>query len=173
MMKGTIDTQWVATPTRQRLAASRKRALRSHTVRVARSVCSESQSRVIEPRKFDDRWGPSDRNRGDSIALTALAMAGAARPGSGSGAERYGGIPGTCEGLPLLDENDSRTGTPPSDQGPGLPAAFPRPAVANSWKASRYRRPSTRQGRWEGASGRLSRPIVAIESRVTLLRRSL
>jgi len=173
MMKDTIDTQWVATPTRQRLATSRKRALRRHSVRVARSVCSESQSRVIEPRKLAYRWGLPVCVRGDSITAAAMAMAVVARPGSKSVAKRYWGIPGTCEGLPLLDENDSRNGTPPSDQRPGPQVNFPWPVVANFWKASRYHFPSPRQGDWEGASGRLSRLIVALESRVTLPGRSL
>jgi hypothetical protein len=157
MIKGTIDTQWVSTPTRQRLATSRKRALRRRSVRAARSVCSEYQSHVIEPRKFDNRWGLPDRVRGDSIAQAATAMACMARPGSESVAEVYGGILGTCEGLPLLDEKISRNGMKPSEQ----------------WKALGYWCPSPRQGRQEGASGRLSRLIVAFESRVTLPGRSL
>ena len=173
MMKGTMDTQWVATPTRQRLATSRKRALRSRTVRAARSVCSEYQSRDIEPRKFDDCWGLSDRVRGDSIALAAKAMASEARPGSESVAEVYGGIPGTCEGLFLPVDKQSRNGMTPSDQRPGLQGGFPHPAAAKPWKASGYRRPSHKQGRRDGMTGRLSRLIVAFESRVTLLGRSL
>lgn len=46
------DIQWVATPTRERLAATRKRTLRSVPARGARSVWSECRSRVIESRKF-------------------------------------------------------------------------------------------------------------------------
>ena len=173
MMKGTIDTQWVATPTRQWLATSRKRALRSCSVRAARSVCGECQSRVIEPRKLDDRWGLPAGVRGDSIALAAKAMASVARPGSMSRAEAYGGIPGTCEGLPLPVDKQSRNGMKPSDQRPGPQGAFPFLAAAKPWKTSGYRRPSPRQGRRDGVSGRLSRLIVAYESRVTLLGRSL
>ena len=173
MKKGTIDTQWVITPTLQRLATSRKRALRSRSVRAARSVCSEYRSRTIQPRKFHDRWGLPDHARGDSIALAATAMASGARPGSETVAEVYGGIPGTCEGLPLPVEKQSRNGMQPSEQRPGPWGGFPPPSAANHWKASGYRRPSTRQGRRDGASGRLSRLIVAFESRVTLLRRSL
>ncbi len=173
MLKGTIDTQWVATPTRQRLATSRKRALRSCSVRAARSVCSECQSRVIEPRKLDDRWGLPASVRGDSIALAAKAMASVVRPGSRSGAEVYGGIPGTCEGLLLPVDNYSRNGMTPSDQRPGLQEGFPLSAAAKPWKASGYRHPSPKRGCREGLSGRLSRLIVAFESRVTLLGRSL
>ena len=173
MMKGTIDTQWVTTLTRQRLATSRKRALRRRSVRAARSVCSEYQSRVIEPRNDYPRWGLPARLRGDSIARDAKAMTRVARPGSESGAKVYGGIPGTCEGLPLPVEKQSRIGMQPSEQRPGPWGAIPRPAAAKHWNASGNRRPSSRQGRRDGASGRLSRLIVAFESRVTLLGRSL
>ena len=173
MMKGTIDTQWVSTPTRQRLATSRKRALRSRSVRAARSVCSEYRSRTIEPRTFIARWGLPDHVKGDSIALAATAMASEARPGSETVAEVYGGIPGTCEGLPLPVEKQPRNGMQPSEQRPGPWGAIPRPAAAKHWNASGNRRPSSRQGRRDGVSGRLSRLIVAIESRVTLLGRSL
>ena len=173
MKKGTIDTQWVITPTRQRLATSRKRALRSRSVRAARSVCSEYRSRTIHPRKFLDRWGLPYHAMGDSIALAAMAMASVARPGSGSRAEVYGGIPGTCEGLLLLVDNQSRNGMTPSDQRPGSQGGFPLSAAAKPWKASGYRHPSHKRGCREGLSGRLSRLIVAFESRVTLLGRSL
>ena len=172
-MKGTIDTQWVTTPTRQRLATSRKRALRSRSVRAARSVCSEYRSHTIEPRKFVDRWGLPDRIKGDSIALAAKAMASEARPGSETVAEVYGGIPGTCEGLPLPDVQLSRNGMQPSEQRPGPWGGIPRPAAAKHWNASGNRCPSSRQGCRDGVSGRLSRLIVAFESRVTLLGRSL
>ena len=173
MMKGRIDTQWVITPTRQRLATSRKRALRSRSVRAARSVCSEYRSLVIEPRKFDNRWGLPDRVRGDSIARAAKAMARVTRPGSETVAEVYGGIPGTCEGLPLPVDKQSRNGMKPSEQRPGLREVFPSLAATKHRKASGNRCPSLRQGCRDGVSGRLSRLIVAIESRVTLLGRSL
>ncbi len=173
MMKGRIDTQWVTTPTRQRLATRRKRALRSRSVRAARSVCSECQSRVIEPRKLVDRWGLPASVRGDSIALAAKAMASVVRPGSRSRAEVYGGIPGTCEGLLLPVDNYARNGMSPSDQRPGLREVFPSLAATKHRKASGNRCPSSRQGCRDGVSGRLSRLIVAFESRVTLLGRSL
>jgi hypothetical protein len=143
-MKDTTDTRRVANPARQRLATSRKRTLRSCSVRTARSVWSEYQSRVTESRKSRNRRGFSDRIRGNSIAPTATAMGGVTRPGSASGAEVYWGISGTCEGLPLPGSN------------------------------SGYWRSSSRQGRREGEiAGRLSLPIVAMESRVTQLGRSL
>jgi hypothetical protein len=173
MMKGTIDTQWVATPTRQRLATNRKRALRSRSVRAARSVCSEYRSRIIEPRNVFDCWGLPVCARGDSTALAATAMASEAHPGSESGAEVYWGVLGTCEGLPLLVDKQSRNGMQPSEQRPGLHEVFPSLAATNHRKASGNRCPSSRQGCRDGVSGRLSRLIVAFESRVTLLGRSL
>jgi len=51
-MKDTIDLRSVLTLTRQRLVASRKRTLRRHSVRVARSVWSGSRSCVVECRNF-------------------------------------------------------------------------------------------------------------------------
>jgi hypothetical protein len=61
-MKLLDRTQWVANPTRKRLATSRKRVLRSRPERAARSVDSECQSRVIESRKDRCRWSPRLRN---------------------------------------------------------------------------------------------------------------
>jgi hypothetical protein len=55
-MKLLERTQWVANPTRKRLATSRKRVLRSRSERTARSVDSECQSRVIESRKDICCW---------------------------------------------------------------------------------------------------------------------
>lgn len=173
MIKDTIDTQWVATPTRKRLATSRKRALRSRTVRAARSVCSDYRSRTTEFRKFDDCWGLPVCVRGDSTKLAAKAMASEARPGSKTGAKVYGGIPGTCEGLPLLVDRKTRNRMKPREQHPGPRGNFSSPGAAKHWKAAGYLRPSSRQGCGDGVSGRLSRLIVAIESRVTLLGRSL
>jgi|AntAceMinimDraft_8_1070364.scaffolds.fasta_scaffold136795_2 hypothetical protein len=173
MMKDTIDTQWVNTPTRQRLATSRKRTLRSRSVRAARSVWSEYQSRIIEPRNFDDCWGLPARVRGDNIVLAAMAMAKETRPRSESRAEVYWGVPGTCENLTLLNENIDRNGMKPVEQRPGLQKTFPFSVTANRREALRYWYPSSRQGFQEGDSGSLSRLIVAFESRVTLLGRSL
>ncbi len=173
MMKDTVDTQWVATPTRQRLATSRKRTLRSRSERAARSVWSEHRSRGIESRKVLTRQGLPADIRGDSIAQDVMAMTCAARPGSVTGAEVYRGIQGTCEGLPL-PEQVSRNGMNPAEQRPGQRKVLPSSAVAKHRKKSGYRRSSLRQERRDGEiAGRLSRLIVAFESRETLLGRSL
>ena len=172
-MKDTIDTQRVATPARQRLATSRKRTLRSRSVKSARSVWSEHLSRVTESRKFAECQGLPVRVRGDSIAHTELAMVCAARPGSTGGAEVYRGIQGTCEGLPL-PEGISRNGMNPEEQRPGQWKVLRFSTVAKHTKRSGYRFPSLRQGDRDGEIvGRLSRLIVALESRETLLGRSL
>ncbi|VGO21958.1 hypothetical protein SCARR_04038 [Pontiella sulfatireligans] len=172
-MKDTIDTQRVTTPARQRLAASRKRTLRSRCVSAARSVWSEHLSCVNESRNFVDCQGLPVRVREDNIARNAMAMERAARPGSTSGAEVYWGILGTCEGLPLLGWK-YRNGMRPVEQRPGLREVFSLPAAAKQGKKSGYRRSSLRQERRDGEiAGRLSRLIVAFESRETLLGRSL
>jgi hypothetical protein len=167
MKKGIVDIRWVATPTRQRLVTSRKRTLRSRSERAARSVWSRYESRVVESRKFTQRPGLPDCAREDCIALTATTMGSAAGPGSESGADVRVDIPGTCEGLPLPDE-ERRNGMIPDEQRPGSRAAFPPSAAAKQRKESGYRRPSRRRGRRDGEiAGRLSRPIVALESRET------
>ena len=144
MMKDTVDTRRVNNPARQRLATSRKRTLRSRSARTARSVWSEYQSCVIEFRKQISRRGFPVQDRGNSTASTATAMVDGARPESESGAKVHWGISGTCEGLPLPDEK------------------------------SGYRCLSLRREHGEGeTAGRLSPFIVAIESRETLLGRSL
>lgn len=172
-MKDTIDTQRVTTPVRQRLAASRKRTLRSRCVSAARSVWSEHESRVTESRNFVDCQDLPVRVRGDSIAQDDMAMDCAARPGSTGGADVYWGILGTCEGLPLLGQMN-RKGMNPVEQRPGLRKAVSPSEVAKQETRSRYRRSSLRQeGRDGEIVGRLSRLIVAFESRETLLGRSL
>lgn len=173
MRKNATDAQRVATPVRQRQAASRKRALRSRPVRAARSVCSEHQSRVTESRKFDDRWGLPVCDRGDSTDLPTKALSKSARPGSTSRAEVYGGIPGTWEGLCLPVENECRTGARPAEQGPGPQWMSPPLKGSNQRGLAGYRRTSSRQGRRERRSGRLSALIVAFESRETPPGRSL
>ena len=173
MRKNATDAQRVATPVRQRQAASRKRALRSRTVRAARSVCSEHRSRVTESRKFVDRWGLPVCVRGDSIDLPVKALSKSARPGSTSRAEVYGGIPGTWEGLCLPVENECRIGARPAEQGPGSQRMSPPLRVSNQRGPVGYRRSSSRQERRERRSGRLSALIVAFESRETPPGRSL
>jgi hypothetical protein len=172
-MKDTIDTQRVTTPVRQRLAASRKRTLRSRCVSAARSVWSEHKSRVIESRNFVDCQGLPVRVREGSTARNDMAMKRAARPGSSSGADVYWGILGTCEGLPLLDKK-YRIWMTPVEQRPGSQKSLSLPVAAKKERKSRYCRSSLRQERRDGEiAGRLSRLIVAFESRETLLGRSL
>ena len=172
-MKDTINTQRVTTPARQRLATSRKRTLRSRSVKAARSVWSEHRSCVTESRNFVDCQGLPVRVKEDNIARNVMAMERAARPGSSSGADVYWGILGTCEGLPLLDEK-YRNGMNPVEQRPGLREVFPSVVTAKQGKKSGYRRSSLRQECRDGEIvGRLSRLIVAFESRETLLGRSL
>jgi hypothetical protein len=168
-MKDTIDTQRVTNPVRQRLAASRKRTLRSRTVRSARSVWSEHQSRVIESRKFADGLGLPYCAKGDSIVQDDMAMTCATSPGSESRAKMYGGIRGTCESLPLPDQN-SRNGMKPEEQRPGSRRVFSRCVVAKHRKESGYCCSRWSQEQQDGEiAGRLSRLIVAIESWETLL----
>ena len=89
------------------------------------------------------------------------------RPGSESWAELHVGILGTCEGLNLPEE--TLNGMNPSEQRPGLQPAFPGAVRAKQWKETGYRSSSSRQEYRDGTSGRLSRLIVAFESRETLL----
>jgi hypothetical protein len=99
-MKGTVDIRWVITPTQQRVVASCKRTLRSHSVRVARSVWSRLQSRVIECRNFIVEVSLLDPG-GTALRRALLTKCGAARPASVSGAEGCVDIPGTWESLCL------------------------------------------------------------------------
>ncbi len=101
-MKEKLDIQRVTNPVWQRLATDQKRTLRSGSVRAARSVWSESQSRVIESRNELHYWGLPSLRRGDSTVSFAMAMNGTARSGSESGAEMDWDVLGTCEGLRLL-----------------------------------------------------------------------
>ena len=126
---------------------------------------------MIEPRNSDDCWSLPDRVRGDSIVLSAKAMDNAIRPWSKSVAKVCVGILGTCEGLNLPEK--CRNGMNPIEQRPGLQPAFPGAVRAKQWKDSGYRCSSSRQEYRDGFSGRLSRLIVALESRETLLGRSL
>lgn len=129
---------------------------------------------MTESRNSVDRQGLPDRVKGGgNIAQNVMAMDCAARPGSSSGAEVCEGVLGTCEGLPLLDD-EYRNGMKPVEQCPGLREVFSLLATAKHGKKSRYRRSSLRQECRDGEiAGRLSRLIVAFESRETLLGRSL
>ena len=80
MWKRTEVIRRVTTPSRQSLANSRKRALRSRTslqgeltAMAARSVCSRNKSRVIESRKQIHRGGLSSRNTGGSTESAAVS----------------------------------------------------------------------------------------------------
>ncbi len=127
-MKHVIDTQWVVTPTRERLAATRKRTLRSVSARDARSVWSKCRSRVIESRNFSYRLGLPVRSRGDNTALHAVsriprgaqAKCSEAGPGSESGAEAYGGILKSWESR--TEPSNNRIRTTPGSQRPGAGA---------------------------------------------------
>lgn len=72
MLKRTTVIRWVATPTRQSLASSRKRTLRRRPAMAARSVWSGSKSRVIESRKANHCGGLPSRNMGGSTEPAAV-----------------------------------------------------------------------------------------------------
>ena len=121
---------------------------------------------TIELRKRDKRWSLPVYDRGDSIVLSAKAMGSTIRPESESVAEVYVGILGTCEGL-SLPETNNRNRMNPGEQRPGSQPAFPGLLRSKQRKESGYRRSSSRQERREGATGCLSRLIVAFENRET------
>jgi hypothetical protein len=171
MMKGIEDIRWVTTPTRQRLVTSRKRTLRRRSERAARSVWSGHQSRVSQSRKKHSS-GSSCLSQGGQNYADCYDCGGMAGPGSWSGAEVRVDIPGTCEGLPLLDQR-YRNGMIPDEQRPGVRKVVSPSETAKQETRSRYRRSSLRQERRDGeTAGRLSRLIVAIESWETLSGRS-
>ncbi len=181
-MKDTEVIQWVSTPTRQRLAISRKRTLRSRkasrgvcTVMAARSVWSEDQSRVIESRKSADCWGLPVRVRGGSTELYEVrpwgrprqAKCSEARPGSESRAKIYWDNLGTWESLDS-PVRKTRSRTIPSEQ---RPRARRKGCVESSQrKTANDRKPLTswKQGSGARVTGSLSSLIVALESRETL-----
>ncbi len=181
-MKDTEVIQWVSTPTRQRLAISRKRTLRSRkasrddcTVMAARSVWSEDQSLVIESRKDADRWGLPVRGMGGSTGLYAVrpwgrprqAKCSEARPGSESRAKIYWDNLGTWESL-NSPVKKTRKRTLPSEQRPGV---LRNGCVESSQRiTANDRKPLTSWKRGSGArvTGSLSSLIVALENRETL-----
>lgn len=93
--KRTEVIRWVITPTRQSLADSRKRTLRSRTVMAARSVWSRSRSRVIESRNLNHCPSLLSLDTGGSTGQSAVRPSGNTRqamdcevgPGSESGAD--------------------------------------------------------------------------------------
>ena len=179
MNKHVIETQWVPNPTRERLAATRKRTLRSVTARGARSVWSECRSRVIEFRNTSSRLGLPVFARGDNIATPTIsrhrigtqAKGGATGPGSESGAETREGFLKSWERRTV--SSNHRTGTTPGLQRPGAAAGFSGVVVSEARKARGS--PSARENRSRRVQrgGSLSGLIVAIESRRTEARGSL
>ncbi len=169
-MKHVIDTQWVKTPTRERLAAARKRTLRSGSVRAARSVWSEYQSRVIESRNHTHRSGPPLLTRGDSAAKPtvrrrrhgAQAMGMEAEPGAAGGAKVHGGILESWESRP--DPSNSRNRTTPAYQRPGARTALPAVHASESREAAKDPVSEGNRSERGNGGGSLSGLIVAIES---------
>ena len=179
MKKHVIETQWVANPTRERLAATRQRTLRSVSASSARSVWSECLSRVIESRKTFSRLGLPVFARGDNIDTPIVrrtptgtqATGVETGPGSESGAEAHGGFLKSWERHTAPSKY--RTRTTPVHQRPGARAGFSAAPASETRKATREPvcegNRSERVDRW----GRLRGLIVAIESRRTKARGSL
>jgi hypothetical protein len=162
------------TPTRERLAATWKRTLRSAAARGARSVWSECQSHVIESRKFAARLGLPARVKGDSTALHTIrrhrngaqAKCSEAGPGSRSVAKAYGGILESWERPPRSLEA-RRNRTTPAHQRPGTWAGFPGADVSETRGTARGTASEGNRSKRDGGGGSLSVLIVAIESRRT------
>jgi len=162
------------TPTRERLAATRKRTLCRVAARRARSVWSKCQSRVIESRNKTPRQGLPAPLRGDSIALHTVsrprhgvqATCSVTRPGAESRAEAHGGILESWERRPVATAH-CRTRMTPAHQHPGaraeLSAAVASEAAESAWA------PVSEGNRSERADGGGSRSglVVAVESRRT------
>ena len=179
-MKPTKDTRWVTTPTRERLAATRKPALRRRTVMAARSVCGGCRSRVIEPRK--------DRNscqglpigiRGGETAMHVIrrldngtqARCMEAGPESMSGARAHVGYPVKL-GEPIQACVNNRTRMPPVYQRPrSLPAVHRERSETDA--PAQDRTSEGNRSACDDVLGSLSAYVVAIESRETLAGGSL
>ncbi len=178
-MKHARDTQWVTSPTRERLATVRKRTLRRRSAMTARSVWSECQSRVIEPRKLALSSGPSRCGEGGQYrhahSKTCLrGNAGQVHGGRAGVYERGKGISGypVKLGEPLWSLRESRNRTPPGDQ---RPCREPGARPLTERTVAQRREPGSEGNRSdrEAATGSLSGPIVALESRETRTGRSL
>ena len=83
---------------RTRIDHPAEASLASSFERTARSVDSELQSLVIEPRKFDDWWGLRACNSGDDMEAPQWSGV-EARPGSENMAKQYEGLTGRWESL--------------------------------------------------------------------------
>ena len=168
------------TPTRERLAATRKRTLRSVSARSARSVWSKCQSHVIESRKLAARLGLPDSVRGDSTALHTIrrhrngaqARCSEAGPGSMSVAKAYGGILGSWES-PHRSLEHRRNWATPADQRPGTMAAVPAAFVSETQGTTRGTASEGNRSERHDGSGSLRGLIVAFESRRTATEGSL
>ena len=178
-MKHEIDTQWVNTPTRERLAATRKRTLRSVSARSARSVWSKCQSRVIESRNVIHRQGLPVLSKGDNIALhiisrhpMAQATCRVTRPGSENRAKAYGGILESWESRTVPTGNNRKRMTP-VQQRPGAGAELTAAAASEIPRARRETTSEGNRSEWPSGGGSLSGRIVALESRVTYTEGSL
>lgn len=173
-MKHVNDTQWVNSPTRERLAAARKRTLRSATARRARSVWSKCQSRVIESRNTLYREGLPVSVRGDSIALPTVRRhrnGGAGhgqsdRPGAESRAEAYGGILESWESR-TVPKGNSRKRMTPVQQRPGAWAELTGADASEKPGAPGESAREGNRSEQKSGCGSLSGRVVALESRVT------
>lgn len=173
-MKHVIDTRWVNTPTRERLAATRKRTLRSDPVRGARSVWSKCQSRVIESRNLIHRQGSPVQTRGNSTDLHTVrrhrngtrAKCREARPGSESGAKAHGGILESWESR-TEPSRICRSRTTPAHQRPGAGAALSVARASETREAAKDSASEGNRSERGNGGGSLSGLIVAIESRRT------
>ncbi len=175
--KGVEVIRWVITPTRQSLASSRKRTLRSRSAMAARSVWSGGRSRVIESRNVHYCWSLLIRNKGGSIEQAKVspskkarqAKVCATRPGSESRADACVDNPGTREIPESPPEN--RIGAKPVKQSPGsVLVSGHRRAKTDRSGGIAERAPSEAGERDRGS---LSTLIVPYESRETPSGRSL
>lgn len=136
----------------------------------ARSVDSELQSPVIEPRKFFD-WGSLRvSNSGDQVGAPKESHCGDwsganVRPGSESMAEQYWGLPGRWESLPFP------WGTITGSDEPGLPTSLPIAPTLPRFVREYAGSPKVSYGEGDRATetneGSLSLCIVALEKRGT------
>jgi len=163
--KGTVDIRRVTTPARQRWVTSRKRTLRRHSVRVARSVWSGLLSRVIECRNFIVGAFPFDTG-GAVLRRARRTQCDVARPASECGAKRRVDIPGTWESLffPVQMKSGlgrSRNQTSLALCGVSIVRAIERVETGRVLA-------SKRKTSWPGSElGSLSLLIVALENRET------
>lgn len=135
----------------------------------ARSVDSELQSLVIEPRKFIDRWSLRVSKSGDNTGVPNKCRKGDrsgtnVRPGSESMAEQHWGLPGRWESLPFPWAS---TGTGET----GLPTSLSPAFVVHAEEKENARTPEVSTGEGDRATetneGSLSLCIVAMENRGT------